>query len=38
MQTTLTSLKEKRRYLRDQIKSYQTYIDQSMTSIQKNKG
>ncbi|KAK4047448.1 iqgap- protein [Microbotryomycetes sp. JL221] len=35
MQATLTTLRQKQKYLQDQIKSYHVYIDQSMTSIQK---
>ncbi|GAA5865578.1 hypothetical protein JCM8547_007655 [Rhodosporidiobolus lusitaniae] len=35
MHATLTSLKDKKRYLDDQIKSYHVYIDQSMAGIQK---
>ncbi|GAA5820880.1 hypothetical protein JCM11251_001859 [Rhodosporidiobolus azoricus] len=35
MHSTLTSLKDKKRYLDDQIKSYHVYIDQSMAGIQK---
>ncbi|GAA5905227.1 hypothetical protein JCM6882_003721 [Rhodosporidiobolus microsporus] len=35
MHSTLTSLKEKKRYLDDQINSYHVYIDQSMAGIQK---
>jgi Ras GTPase-activating-like protein IQGAP2/3 len=35
MHATLASLKDKKRYLEDQIKSYHVYIDQSMAGIQK---
>ncbi|GEM11050.1 ras GTPase-activating protein [Rhodotorula toruloides] len=35
MHATLSSLKDKKRYLEDQIKSYHVYIDQSMAGIQK---
>ncbi|BGP03561.1 iqgap-related protein [Rhodotorula toruloides] len=35
MHATLSSLKDKKRYLDDQIKSYHVYIDQSMAGIQK---
>ncbi|BGP20177.1 iqgap-related protein [Rhodosporidiobolus nylandii] len=35
MHTTLTTLKDKKRFLNDQIKSYHVYIDQSMSNIQK---
>ncbi|GAA6039162.1 hypothetical protein JCM8097_000443 [Rhodosporidiobolus ruineniae] len=35
MHGTLSSLKDKKRYLDDQIKSYHDYIDQSMAGIQK---
>lgn len=37
MHATLTSLKDKKRYLDDQIKSYHLYIDQSMAGIQKKR-
>ncbi|SCV68238.1 BQ2448_359 [Microbotryum intermedium] len=35
MQATLTSLRDKKRYLLEQTKSYHVYIDSSMASIQK---
>ncbi|KAM0790472.1 hypothetical protein ACM66B_003348 [Microbotryomycetes sp. NB124-2] len=35
MQATLTTLRNKKKYLEDQIQSYHVYIDQSMASIQK---
>ncbi|GAA5972838.1 hypothetical protein JCM11641_003965 [Rhodosporidiobolus odoratus] len=35
MHRTLNTVKEKKRYLDDQIKSYHVYIDQSMSNIQK---
>lgn len=37
MQATLASLRAKKSYLQDQIKSYHVYIDQSMASIQKKR-
>lgn len=35
MHDTLTSLRSKKTYLVDQIRSYHEYIDQSMASIQR---
>lgn len=35
MEGTLASLRSKKTYLNDQIRSYHEYIDQSMASIQK---
>lgn len=35
MTTTLDTLRMKKRYLSDQVKSYHSYIDQTMMSIQK---
>lgn len=37
LRDTLTSLREKKGYVQDQISSYHVYIDQSMSSIQKKR-